>query len=656
MDALVVAALGSVKVLVLLLAAWGLSLALRGRPARLRAVVWATALVGSLLIPALAAVVPSFVVELPIELPATGAGRADPPTATAPPVHSHPAPGKTPAAIDPAPIVAAPPAWAPPAPEVLIALAWAFVAALLLLHQVIGALRVSWIIRAARPVDDPRWLDLLRHVRARVGCRRPVRLVRSPEIDIPSVFGVIRPTVVLPTQSFSWLDDRREAVLQHELIHVVRLDWPVRALARIARALYWFNPLVWWAVRRLELEQELACDEEVLSLGARASTYACHLLGIARSAVRRPAAAGGLAMARRSHLEERIMRILSHPSHRRVGLAVILPAAILTAALVPAIASVQPGEPGPRNASPALRAALAEMDEAEERLEPYLDRIADVEEVDMAPVLEQIEAIEVEIDHEELARIEAEIVPMIEELEERMKPILEQIDSVEIDMEPFHEQIERLHEQLETVTFHVDDGTIEEIMEQVHEQMEAQRIDMESIHLEMAPFQEKIAELHAELEPMHRELARLSEEQHARLQEQLKGHEALIAAEESRLEAMHEAMARVHDEMEPLHEEMERIGARIESALVDDVADLLRSHLGPVTSPGAPFREAAARIVDDGRIHIHDGVLELEASRREVREILDDLFTPERVGTEEAFGAALEAAVDEVADLRIAVD
>jgi hypothetical protein len=115
-------------------------------------------------------------------------------------------------------------------------------------------------------------------------------------------------------------------------------------------------------------------------------------------------------------------------------------------------------------------------------------------------------------------------------------------------------------------------------------------------------------------------------------------------------------MEQIHESLEPFREEMERMSVRIEGALVSDVADVLRSHLGPVSSPGAPFTEAAARIIDEGNTHIHNNVLELHASSSEVREILGDLFGNERVGTQEAFDAALEAAVDEVSDLRILLD
>ena len=638
MNIIAIFGLGSLKVLLMLLIAAGVALALRGRPARLRAVIWGTALIGSLLIPLAAAVVPALPVVVPVEIPRLSS--ADPGLSPVDEIRSvHRDRSMTTAVAGDIRQFQQKPAegWRIPSLDTLLVTIWAGIAMVFLGHQFSGLWRMVGIIRRARPVTDESVLDLAADVRAQTGCRRRIRLVTSSELDVPAVYGIFRPVVILPIHSRTWLEGRLTAVLQHELIHLIRLDWPIRVAARLACAIYWFNPLVWWAKRRLDLEQEMACDEEVLSLGSRASSYACHLLGIARTAIHRPTlAVAGLEMARRSDLEERIMRILNRSKHRKVGLAVILPAAILTAALVPAIAAVQPTEPGPRPASPELRAALAEMEDAERRMEPHIERITE-HELEFHPQIERLEAIEVEIDHEAIARIEAE-----------MAPILAQIEEIEIDMEPMHAQLEAMHESLESLELHIDDGTLEEIQEQIHEQMEAHRVQFESIHVDMEPFHEQMGALHAQLEPLH---------------EQIKAFhlEAMPSREEidrihAEMEPFREEMERLHEEMEPFHEEMERLGDRIEIALHNDVAAVLRSHLGSVTNPAAPFDEAAARIVEDAHIHINDDVLELDVSRREVREILSDLFTRSRIGTQNAFDDALEAAADEVSDLEISTD
>jgi beta-lactamase regulating signal transducer with metallopeptidase domain/predicted nucleic acid-binding Zn-ribbon protein len=638
----------AVKALVLVSVATAITLSLRSRPARLRAVVLGTALIGTLLIPAVSAVVPSMSIPVPMDL---SGDQSETATAAAPPFGELrlDAATRTPATAptDPRTRFSGAGRTVPDIGSLLIVI-WAIGASLFVARQTTGVVRTIGVIRRADELLEPPITGLVDAIREQTGCRRRVRVVATREVDVPAIFGLRNPVVILPAHYGSWLEDRLEAVLKHELIHAVRFDWPVRAAARLACAVYWFNPLGWWAARRLDLEQEMACDEEVLALGSRPSIYACHLLGIARVAVHRPTLAiAGLEMARRSDLEERIMRLLQHSKHRRIGLAVVFPAVVFTAALVPAIASVQPTE-RERQASPALTSAMNEMRDAEKRLEPFLDKI-DIHVDAARPSLEKIKQWEAQLDQEEIARVS-------ERIEAEMAPILAQIENIQIDMEPYHAQIEAVQQQLESMTYHIDDGTLEEIQRQIHEHVEAHRAQIEAIHIDLGPYHEQLERLHTELEPLYEELARISAEQSAKLHEQLDDEQVVLEIEHGELERMHEEMEKIHQEMAPLEKEMERIGDRIESALVSDLAKVLRSHLASVVAVDAPFEEAAARIVGDGNIHVNDDVLRLEARRSEVRQILRDLLAGGRVGGQDAFDEALEAAVDEVSDLRIRID
>ena len=382
-----VVVLGCLKACLLLAAAFGVTLAMRRRPARLRAAVLATALVGAVLVPFVATFVPAVSIPLPAALAGLAERTGGASSATAP-ARSFPDQALSPSASPPSAfqsrVPVAAPWWTSVDLGVAAVVLWLAGALIVVARQASGMVNMIRIVGRARPVLDPGWRAQLVAAGRDVGCRRRVHLVASTEIDVPAIFGLARPVVILPSHAGTWLEDRRTAVLRHELVHVARYDWPVRVAARLAAAVYWFNPLAWWAVRQLDLEQELACDEEVLSLGSRASTYACHLLGIARAAVPRPAtAAFGLSMARRSHLEERIMTILNRDHHRRVGLRLILPAVIVTAALVPAIAAVQPTT-AERTASPELRSAVADMRQAEVRLESQLEGVEDIE-IEIAP-------------------------------------------------------------------------------------------------------------------------------------------------------------------------------------------------------------------------------------------------------------------------------
>jgi beta-lactamase regulating signal transducer with metallopeptidase domain len=128
-------------------------------------------------------------------------------------------------------------------------------------------------------------------------------------------------------------------------------------VAQLGCVVYWFNPLAWIAARQLRREQELACDQAVLDLGARPSTYAHHLLNIARGATRRRALpALALDMARRSQMEGRLMSILAaRPARSRR--AAVLPALFVLVAL-PVLAAVQPKAAAPPAPTPPAPASL----------------------------------------------------------------------------------------------------------------------------------------------------------------------------------------------------------------------------------------------------------------------------------------------------------
>lgn len=146
--------------------------------------------------------------------------------------------------------------------------------------------------------------------------RVSVRL--SDRIAVPMMWGVFRPVILLPVDAGSWPAARLRAALLHELAHVKRWDWTMQAIAQLTCAVYWFNPLVWFASRQMRIEAEQACDDYVLNDGYQSIDYAQHLLNIAQNvnsagSVSRTA----VAMARPSQIENRLRTILTANLNRR---------------------------------------------------------------------------------------------------------------------------------------------------------------------------------------------------------------------------------------------------------------------------------------------------------------------------------------------------
>ena len=172
------------------------------------------------------------------------------------------------------------------------------------------------IVREAAIVNDHEWTSLLDECAVRIGVLRPVALRRSRAQVMPMTTGTIEPSIVIPADADTWDEDRRRAVLLHELAHIARHDCLTQLFAAIASAVYWCHPGVWYVARRLRIEREVACDDRVLAAGAGAREYAGHLLEIAYtwSGRRAPALAVGMASSRK--LEERLRAVLDPARNR----------------------------------------------------------------------------------------------------------------------------------------------------------------------------------------------------------------------------------------------------------------------------------------------------------------------------------------------------
>jgi beta-lactamase regulating signal transducer with metallopeptidase domain len=86
--------------------------------------------------------------------------------------------------------------------------------------------------------------------------------------------GILRPVILLPADAVSWPVERRALVLAHELAHVGRFDTLTQLMAQVAVALFWFDPLLWLAARRMGVEREFACDDAGLREGS-APSFRC---------------------------------------------------------------------------------------------------------------------------------------------------------------------------------------------------------------------------------------------------------------------------------------------------------------------------------------------------------------------------------------------
>jgi bla regulator protein BlaR1 len=344
----------SIKGVAVLLVACGLTWVLRNGSAASRHLVWSMAIVGVLALPAIRAIAPEWRVPgMTLLLPAESTPEPETPPATtgsemegtdraagtSPPSWTAGSDQEIPRAVavaesrrDAAPVALQFSQGGSEVPvkqmesvatanEALgwrswVLLAWLTGALGLSAWIAAGLIRAHWLARSATPIPVGPVADLADDLSEELDLRSPVTLLQSKRSVMPMTWG-FRPKILIPHEASEWTDERLKAVLLHELAHVKRCDYQTQLLARVATVLYWFNPLVWVAARRMRVERELACDDRVLNTGSRPSDYASHLLDIARSLKTGTlVSVSGIAMARRSHLSERLLAVLDATRRR----------------------------------------------------------------------------------------------------------------------------------------------------------------------------------------------------------------------------------------------------------------------------------------------------------------------------------------------------
>lgn len=143
---------------------------------------------------------------------------------------------------------------------------WLAGALLLLAAMVYQGQRMALRVGRCRLVTDSAVLDLFEGCKERTGVSAWLALAETDRVKSPLLLGAIRPRLLLPDGFIEATPrDQLRHVFLHELAHFRRGDIWTGWLLYLLLAVHWFNPVLWWAARRIQADRELACDAHVLS-------------------------------------------------------------------------------------------------------------------------------------------------------------------------------------------------------------------------------------------------------------------------------------------------------------------------------------------------------------------------------------------------------
>jgi beta-lactamase regulating signal transducer with metallopeptidase domain len=143
--------------------------------------------------------------------------------------------------------------------------------------------------------DDPtpELLQQLEETSQRAGLRRTPKLCITEAVPSAAVMGLLHPTLLIPPDFAHEKTDSQaiQHVFLHEIAHIKRSDLVVHVVSVVLLAMFWPNPLVWYALKRAGQIREICTDATVSAiLREETPAYRATLLNAARAYIDQPTA------------------------------------------------------------------------------------------------------------------------------------------------------------------------------------------------------------------------------------------------------------------------------------------------------------------------------------------------------------------------------
>ncbi len=159
---------------------------------------------------------------------------------------------------------------------------------------------------------DPYWQELLDQLAQKSGFTKAVRLVESALVHTPMVAGHLKPVILFPIGMINRLDPREaEAILAHELAHILRHDYLFNILQSIVETLFYFHPAVWWLSGTIRQEREIAADDDAIRMTGNPVQYAKALVLVQDMAHMPASFSPAFSGPRKNRLLNRIQHVLN---------------------------------------------------------------------------------------------------------------------------------------------------------------------------------------------------------------------------------------------------------------------------------------------------------------------------------------------------------
>lgn len=137
----------------------------------------------------------------------------------------------------------------------------------MMIFMIKSSLRLRALQNSGLPLQNPKVRKLYDQCLEETGIKKAIPVYSTAFLQSPVIVGLFKPCIYLPLHLISdYKESEMRYILLHELQHFKHKDALASYLMNLAGILYWFNPFVWYSLKEMGNDREVACDTSVLKM------------------------------------------------------------------------------------------------------------------------------------------------------------------------------------------------------------------------------------------------------------------------------------------------------------------------------------------------------------------------------------------------------
>ena len=131
-----------------------------------------------------------------------------------------------------------------------------------------SSLQLRSLKRSALPLQNTTIYKLYKQCLSEMKLTRTnIPIYSTAFLKTPIITGIFKPGIYMPIHLISdYHETDVRYILLHELQHYKHKDSLANYLMILTAILYWFNPIIWYALKEMRNDREIACDTSVLKM------------------------------------------------------------------------------------------------------------------------------------------------------------------------------------------------------------------------------------------------------------------------------------------------------------------------------------------------------------------------------------------------------